>query len=295
MNTQSKKQVPDYPALYHAADRASVVSQRRYLFAIKVYVLFTVIGALFSNYLASSTESGIIAALIFFALLALSIFQANKRFDKIWYNGRAVAESVKTRTWRFITRAEPYIDNEKVDNVKMEFCNDLKEILDQNEELAEYFLHESILGETITEEMLKIRSWDFKERLEYYISNRINEQRNWYYTKSKMNNKYARNWFISLVIVHLLIISFLLIEIGYGAYWLPTNSLIVVSSSILMWMQIKKYQDLATSYSLTAHEIGILKSQVFNVIDEKSLSDFVKDSENAFSREHTQWVARKDN
>jgi hypothetical protein len=26
----------------------------------------------------------------------------------------------------------------------------------------------------------------------------------------------------------------------------------------------------------------------------KSLSDFVKDAENAFSREHTQWVARKD-
>lgn len=62
-------------------------------------------------------------------------------------------------------------------------------------------------------------------------------------------------------------------------------------SSVLV--QAKKYRQLATAYSLAAHEITLIKHDSENAIDDKSLSEFVIDSENAFSREHTQWVAKK--
>jgi len=45
---------------------------------------------------------------------------------------------------------------------------------------------------------------------------------------------------------------------------------------------------------LTAYEIGFIREQISNVSTDKELSDFVKDAENAFSREHTQWAARRD-
>lgn len=287
-------QRPDYPALYDAANNASLNSQKYYLRIVKWNIVLTIIATFCSLYIKESTEAGIIALIFFLAILGLTIFQAVKRYDKIWYNGRAVAESVKTRTWRFISRAEPYFDSESVNMVKKEFANDLSEILEQNKELTEFFIDKSMTGETITDSMLELRKKPLDERLNYYISNRINEQRAWYFTKASTNKKMALRWFIGLIVSYSLTIFLLLIEIGYKIYGLPTAAIIVIGSSIFGWMQIKRYQDLATSYSLTAHEIGIIKSQSFEVSSETELSDFVKDAENGFSREHTQWVARKD-
>lgn len=292
MSTQSKR--PDYPALYDAANEASLKSQKLYLRGMKWFIGLSIVAAILTIYIKESTEAGIIAALLFFSILALTIYQAVKRFDETWYNGRAVAESVKTRTWRFITRAEPYFDNDDVSSVKSEFCNDLQDILEQNKDLGSSLTHPSVLKDTITTSMEEIRKSSLEDRLNYYISNRINEQRNWYFTKASTNKTLAYRWFVALVASYAVVIILILIEIGYKVYYLPTPAIVVVGSSILSWMQLKRFQDLATSYSLTAHEIGIIKSQSFQVKTERELSDFVKDAENAFSREHTQWVARKD-
>ena len=50
----------------------------------------------------------------------------------------------------------------------------------------------------------------------------------------------------------------------------------------------------AASYALAAHEIGLIKEQSLLPDTPEKFSLFVGDAENAFSREHTQWVARKD-
>jgi hypothetical protein len=261
---------------------------------MKWYIGLSIFAALLSVYIKESTLAGLLASISFFAILFLTIFQGVKRFDRTWYNGRAVAESVKTRTWRFVMRAEPYFDVESINSVKQEFCEDLKNILEQNRDLGSFLSHESVTKDTISKSMVEIRELSVIDRLNYYTSNRINEQRTWYHTKASLNKKLANNWFIALVITNSIVILLLLIEVGYKIYNLPTPALIVVGTSVVSWMQIKKFQDLATSYGLTAHEIGIIKEQSFKVQGEKELSDFVKDAENAFSREHTQWVARKD-
>ena len=291
---ESSYERPDYPALYDSANEASIDSQRYYMTCMKWYIALSIFAALLSVYIRESTLAGILAAIAFFAILFLTIFQGIKRFDRTWYNGRAVAESVKTRTWRFIMRAEPYFDVESINSVKQEFCEDLKEILEQNRDLGSFLSHESVTNDTISKSMLEIRERSVKDRLNYYTSNRINEQRTWYHIKASLNKRLANNWFIALVVTNSIVILLLLIEVGYEIYNLPTPALIVVGTSVVSWMQIKKFQDLATSYGLTAHEIGIIKEQSFKVQGEEELSDFVKDAENAFSREHTQWVARKD-
>ncbi|MEX0313858.1 MAG: DUF4231 domain-containing protein [Allomuricauda sp.] len=294
MSDQSKHIRLEYPALYRAADDASMSSQKNYLIGFKFYLWLSIFAALLTSYIRESKEAGILAAILFLAILFLTVYQAFKRFDKTWYNGRAVAESVKTRTWRFIMRSEPYFNTTNISVVKREFCSDLNDILSQNQALGGSLTHPSMTEETISLSMLEIRRYSFQDRLKYYIDNRINEQRDWYYTKAKHNKRLARNWFYGLVATHGIVIIFLLIEIAYEYYTLPTSTIIVLGTSILSWIQIKRYQDLSTSYSLASHEIGILKSQSFEVKGEESLSDFIKDAENAFSREHTQWVARKD-
>ena len=45
--------------------------------------------------------------------------------------------------------------------------------------------------------------------------------------------------------------------------------------------------------TVTAHEIGLIKEQSYYISSEKDFLDFIRDAETAFSREHTQWQARR--
>ncbi|EKA6789224.1 SLATT domain-containing protein, partial [Salmonella enterica] len=65
------------------------------------------------------------------------------------------------------------------------------------------------------------------------------------------------------------------------------------AASIVGWVQIKKYNELAVSYFLTAHEIGDIKEQFNYISSENDFLEFVNNAEKAFSREHTQWLARR--
>jgi hypothetical protein len=98
----------DYPGLYQASDKASLQAQTCYLAAIQIYLILLIAGAVCTLFLGECTILAIIAAVILIATLFTSILLAFKRFDKTWYNGRVVAESVKTVTWRYMMHAEPY-------------------------------------------------------------------------------------------------------------------------------------------------------------------------------------------
>jgi hypothetical protein len=76
--------------------------------------------------------------------------------------------------------------------------------------------------------------------------------------------------------------------------YLPIEVLAVVATSLIAWKQLKRFDELASAYSLTAHELGIIKSRFSAVENRDALAAFVSDAENAFSREHTQWAARRD-
>lgn len=284
----------DYPALYQAADTASIDSQRIYLFIMVSYLLLLIVGVGFTIYADNSRLSGILAALLFLGTLFLSIFQASKRYDRTWYNARAVAESVKTRTWRYMMRAEPYESMEPDTVAQSNFSNDLLQILNQNRELGPNIGGDFSAKEQITLKMNEVRQRDLPERLKLYRKERIDEQRTWYAIKSATNRRSARNWFITMIVFQALAIICLLVQIGYPHLdYLPTEIFIIAAGSTLTWMQVKRFQELSTAYSLTAHEIGFIKSQSESVESESQLSNFVKDAENAFSREHTQlWHER---
>lgn len=285
----------DYPALFRSADQASIKAQSSYLATIRWYLISLIAGALFTLLADANPINGIIATILFLASLFLFIFQQNRKNDTVWYNGRAVAESVKTRTWRFMMKAIPYQDYDSLEEVSEAFSKNLYDILHQNRELGSHIGGEEAAGDQITDKMRKVRAMDFKERAEIYLRERIDDQRNWYARKSEFNKKTAHRWFISLVIIHAAIIALLLYKIYQPELrYLPIETFIVAAGALLTWIQLKRFQELATAYALAAHEIGIIKSSINRINDDKSLSDFVQDAENAFSREHTQWVARKD-
>lgn len=281
------------PGLYQASNRASINSQSIYYISLIVYLVLLIVAAIVSYLSAASKAGTLSSALLFLITLGILIGLRVKRPDDTWYNGRAVAESVKTRAWRWMMRAEPYLDIEKIEVVKKEFISDLKLILNQNKSIAGALSHDEYLKEPISDEMLDVRSLSVTERLEVYLNDRVNDQSIWYSKKSIFNKKRALFWFCVSVILHLAAITMLLLRVQDPTLNLPIEVVATAAGAVLTWLQAKKHNELASSYSLTAHEIMLIKGEGVGIVTEEELSDYVVNTEAAFSREHTQWVARK--
>lgn len=281
------------PGLYQSADKASLSAQSVYFFALRLYLFLLVIAAFVSYYWPTDTYAAIASASLFLITLGILIFLRVQRPDDKWYNGRAVAESVKTRSWRWVMRAEPYEHNEKFEIVSKQFINDLKAILNQNKSLSDTLQSGSGINDPISNTMLEIRKLSVADRLSLYKEQRINDQAKWYSLKSQFNKKRARQWFWVSVALHATATGFLLYRIKEPTLSLPVAVVATAAGAVLTWLQAKKHNELNSSYALAAHEIVLIKGEAESVQTEREISEFVINSENAFSREHTQWTARK--
>lgn len=291
MNFEDK----DLPGLFQSADKASVKEQKKFFNGILWYLTLLIIAALFAFFADDYPNPifKIVSTVLFLLTLFIMIWFRVSRPDDIWYNGRAVAESVKTRSWRWMMRAEPYLDCENIEIVRKHFVNDLKTILKQNESLIGKLGISASIEDPISERMITIRKLSLTDRFDFYRQARITNQALWYTKKSKFNKNRAERWFWTTVSLHALAILLLLYNIYDPTAKLPIEVIAVAASSVLTWLQSRKHNELSSSYSLTAHEIVLIKSETNRIETEEDLSEYIMNCENAFSREHTQWFARK--
>jgi uncharacterized membrane protein YbhN (UPF0104 family) len=281
----------DFPALYQSANEASINFQKSYFLGLSSY-LFLIICAAGVSFLWPNKLQGAIASLsLFLVTLGILVWVRFQKSDDLWYNWRAVAESVKTRAWRWMMRAEPYENTNSLEKNSKDFIKDLRTILSQNKRIS------SVSGNTsfsaISEKMKLIRGLSLQGRLEIYKKERIIDQADWYKKKSLWNKKRATQWFLASVFLHSIAIVMLIYRISKPDLSLPIGVIATAASSALTWLQAKKHNELNYSYSLAAHEITLILGEASTVKIEEELSDFVMNSESAFSREHTQWAARK--
>lgn len=284
----------DFPGLYQSADQSSLQEQKKYFMGIRAYLLLLIMAAICSylDSTANETLFKIGSTVLFLATLSIMIWLRISKPDDTWYNGRAVAESVKTRTWRWMMKADPYQTTDE-QAARKQFVLDLKTILSQNESLIGKLGLEEGAREPISEKMKEMRNLDTTERLHLYQSGRIKNQADWYAKKAKFNKHRGAVWFWVTVILHAFAILLLLCNIQHPALKLPIEVIAVGASSVLTWLEAKKHNELSSSYSLTAHEIILLQAEKISIENDADLSDYVINCENAFSREHTQWFARK--
>lgn len=180
------------PGLYQSADKASLKSQSIYFWSLRFYLFLLILAALVSFLWPKDAYGSIASASLFLVTLGILVVLRINRPDDLWYNGRAVAESVKTRAWRWCMRCEPYQDRDTVDLVSKQFINDQKTILKQNRSLSESLEADAGVNDPISQAMRKIRSLSTEERLEIYKEQRIDNQVNWYALKSQFNKRKAR-------------------------------------------------------------------------------------------------------
>lgn len=289
----------DLPALFRAADNASVAAQSKYLALIR-FDLFTLIlsAALTSIQVESAwwaeklaLLAAVCLALGFFATLILSRSSYRKR----WYGGRAVAESVKTSAWRYMTCVEPFERGISAKEADERFSESLRDILQEKQQLSMSLGGDLGCAEQITAKMRSLRDQDLQTRLRSYTICRLADQREWYSRESEKNEKRQEWLFYSVMAVQgLALIAAIWFVTSPQIAFKPIGTLTAAAAALIAWLQVKQYQELAQSYGMAAHELGTIGAQSTHVNSEADLTELVTAAESAISREHTMWLARRD-
>lgn len=241
---------------------------------------------------SESRVPAVIAALLFLASLAVTIFARTQQFQQSWYQARALAESIKATSWLYMMGADPYnVDDVSAGRV---FRVTLTQLLKDNRSLGDHFESTPAADEQLTPRMREVRGLNVGDKVAFYRKYRIDDQRQWYTQQATANRAQGKLWFRILVVLYLLATVSILIRVAApGFNYYASGLLAVAASSVLTWIQLKRYSEIAAAYVLTSHEIGIIQQGLGAINGAEQLSTFVADAESAFSREHTQWAARR--
>ena len=281
----------DFPSLYQNASRTSKNSQQYFFGALGCSLISFLLAAIFSIVNLPLAGYAVMQAAVLLIGLALTVFLSWMQPQRTWYAARALAESIKTISWRYVMRAEPYDDKDSV--ATSNFVANIRKILQDNKILAQILAATD--GGEISARMSEIRNLPIGKRRQIYEKFRVDDQLEWYRSRARSNSRSSRRWYISLIVILTLAVVFALLRISYPTTELwPTDLFVAAASCSMTWLQTKRFQELAASYSLTAHDISLLKLQLNDANTKDKFSAFVGDAENAFSREHTQWRARRD-
>jgi len=103
----------DYPELFYTSDRAAIEAQTTYLRLQKIYLSLLALASItssasiFNEHLGRLLLSTTLTIFLAVRLVLMWIIRA-QRYDKIWFDCRAVAESVKTSAWHYMMQTPPY-------------------------------------------------------------------------------------------------------------------------------------------------------------------------------------------
>ncbi len=288
----------ELPALYVAANNASEKAQRRYLRLFKTNLAVLICGTVCSS-LAFFTDLtpilAILSGFLFVTGLIISAAVGVKRYEKNWYGGRAIAESVKTIAWRYMTRAEPYDSTLTARQVDEKLAKDLRDVLSERSYLSGALDSDLSNSPQVTGRMRQVRSLPTAERKDFYLTARIGDQRDWYGKQAKTNQDNELKWFFVIILAQLLAAASAFLFVRWPESGLRlTGVFSVFATASIAFLQVKRYQELAQAYNLAAQELGVIAVTAHHITTDEELSKFVGDAESAISREHIMWVARRD-
>lgn len=291
-------QYSDFPNYFQASDNSSIEAQSSYLNIVRIDLLSMIIASALTIYNYQLTKSKfevyVISGFLLLLSLILTVVLKSKKYEDIWYQGRALAESCKTLTWRFVTCSEYFESSFTEIEVKEKFVSRIKDLSNEFTELSKVLNSKILNLPVITNTMLNLRKMNTFDRKEYYIKNRIEDQKNWYSNKAEFNKSKYNFWFWIIIICQAVaLISIVVLiknpENNFNMVGLFTT----IASSALSWLQLKQHQELKQAYTTATKELNFIVTLSEKVSTDDELSKFVLDSENAISREHTLWLAQK--
>jgi SMODS and SLOG-associating 2TM effector domain 3/SMODS and SLOG-associating 2TM effector domain 1 len=282
----------DLPALFKAADVSSLEGQRQFLAAMRIRLGALVVaaaGGVLVGRVGPPDWFAFVAVIAFALALVAELFIFIGRPERVWYEGRAVAESVKTLAWRFAVGGAP-LSLEGNDSERL-FLSRLREILTDVSDLS---LSDCLSGrEQITPAMRALREAGQEQRKEAYRVGRIENQAEWYARKGAWNGQRARRWRVAALAFEFAgIVVGVIMTIGLVDIDL-LGVLAAIVATLTAWLQTKQHETLSRAYSVASQELAAVRSDWETERSEYQWAQFVDEAEEAISREHTLWRASR--
>lgn len=288
----------DLPNYFQAADTASVKAQEKYLNYNMFNLISMVVAAGLTLFNVQEAEPKmwiyIISGILLFMSMGITILLKLKKYEDIWYQARALAESCKTLTWRYVTCSELFEKSLTTEHAKRIFVERIRNIVDEFNGLTPKLNSKTLNLPIVTNRMKEIRGFSTKDRKNIFVDRRINDQKEWYSTKAEFNQKKHNLWFWVIVVFQFFSIIAIVYLIKFpSSNWNFVGLFTAISASAIGWLQLKRHQELKEAYTTATQELNFIVELSEHVNTDIELSKFVLDSENAISREHTLWVAQR--
>jgi hypothetical protein len=282
----------DLPALFKRADAAAAAGQRHYLRATRATLGCSVLAAAFGAISFSSDRTdwaAVIATGAFAVMILTTVFLLTERPERRWYEGRAGAESAKTLAWKYAVGGADFEVEMPEPDADAELIRRLRAI---TRGLTHVRLSGGGGGDEITAEMRALRNAEYVTRKNTYRRDRVADQRSWYGKEAARNQNRALAWRLtSLAFQAFGLLGGLLRATGTIDVDL-LGVAAAAAAAALAWLQTKDYATLGEAYSITEQELGLVDAELASV-DEADWPAAVDNAEQAVSREHTLWRARR--
>ncbi|WP_255310712.1 DUF4231 domain-containing protein [Streptomyces viridosporus] len=288
----------DLPSLFQAADRGSLAGQRHYLAGTRLrlaLVLVAALGSLTSVHFGDVRIdwAALLAAVALCASIITEVVLIQTGPERVWYDGRALAESAKTLAWKYAVGGAPFRIGAGTDA-----DGRADELLSSRlEELLTTARPEAGLlpdgGVQVGERMRALRSAPLDARQRAYVRGRLEGQHAWYLAKAHYHRRRAVLWRVVMLsgeAVGLLFATLRATEVlevdlaGLAA---------TVVAAAAAWLETRQHSTLSRAYTVTAQELAVVRVRLAAPHSEESWGDAVKDAEDAISREHTMWQASR--
>jgi len=281
----------ELPELFRSADLASTSSQRRFIRSSAVQLMLLGVAAV------AGAASGVpkwIPAIALVALSAAVVLKAHlltRKPDRVWYEGRAAAESAKTLAWRYAVGGTPFGLDLEAGEARKLYLSRLREVV---RPLRDLTLPPPTEGsQQITGSMERLRAAPLGHRRHSYVEGRLEDQRAWYAMKATWNARRADLWGVAMILFEILGViaasARLLTSISFDFVGVAA----AFAGAAAAWLQTKDHGTLASAYSVTARELADVVATADEAATEAEWAQFVDHAEEAISREHTLWRASR--
>jgi hypothetical protein len=272
----------------------------------------------------------IISGALLPAAIGAQIWRSWAALDRAWFDGRAVRESTKTLTWRYMTGVERFVDDARADQLYEDAFEQVvrsspivcwwlvqtpgrRSLMRRSCEVAwtdvlamarrlirptgSSSVSSSILDPSvapmmrITQEMRDMRKADWQAQCSTYVAKRLNDQIAYYDDNVQTNRTWKRRMTLAAMIAQVLAIVAVALRV-WEPNWNLTGVFTTLVASCVAWAQARRFHDLILSYAVARDELKEIKARTSSSQTEDDFRVMVVDGENAISREHTMWIAK---
>lgn len=286
----------EYPLLHCSANSASHKAQRLYFrvlgLQLSLFALVSAIGVSLSvlDDAQRRTAYECVAVILVLGILAIW-YMREQKVDQRWFNGRSIAESSKTATWRYMMRSRPFDGEIDIDK---QFILELGVIRRARPGMEPFLLNCVPDGPEITDHMRQVRQSSLEMRKDTYLRERLDDQIEWYGSKSIWNRRCARGWFWGITGLQLAAVVLAIVGAVRGPFRLNFVSVVMtIAAGFTAWVQARRHDELTTSYAVAEQELRQIRALIVHSNSEAEFIELVDQGEEAVSREHTMWCARR--